>query len=96
MKVMGIVRKIDELGRVVIPMALRRSMGITEGTPVEVFASKDEITLRKYRPGCFFCNHVGDDLLEVQGMMLCRGCGTKILAAMGGEPVSGEEDENDQ
>lgn len=84
MKAMGIVRKVDELGRIVIPMELRRSMGITEGTPVEVLASKDEITLRKYRPGCFHCGHVGDDLVEVQGTVICRECGTKIVVAMGG------------
>ena len=84
MKAMGIVRKVDEFGRVVIPMELRRAMEIKEGTPVEVFASKDEITFRKYRPGCVFCDRVKEGMVEMHGTVICRECGTKIVQAMDG------------
>lgn len=48
MKTIGIVRKIDDLGRVVIPREIRRNFGIKEGDPFEIFTDKDEIILKKY------------------------------------------------
>ena len=55
MKVMGGVKAIDELGRIVIPGELRRKVGLEPRDKVEIFAEKDRIVLRKYDPGCVFC-----------------------------------------
>ena len=50
MKATGIVRRIDELGRVVIPKEIRKTLRIKEGDPLEIFTDKDELTFRKYSP----------------------------------------------
>jgi len=74
MKATGIVRKVDELGRVVLPIEIRRNMGINEGDSLEIFVSDGhEITLRKYKPGCYTCGEIGD-LVDVLGLPLCRTC----------------------
>ncbi len=77
MKSTGIVRPVDELGRVVVPKELRRTLGIGNGDPVEVFTEDDKIILRKYRPGCVFCDNV-DDLSEYQGKLICGECIRKL------------------
>lgn len=77
MKSTGIVRKIDELGRVVIPMEMRRSMGIGDGDSFEIFVEKDRIVLSKYVPLCMFC---GSDaaLAEFRGKKICKHCREEI------------------
>ncbi|SFA91105.1 transcriptional pleiotropic regulator of transition state genes [Cohnella sp. OV330] len=57
LKATGIVRKIDELGRVVIPMELRKTLQIAEKDPMEIFVDGEQIVLRKYAPGCVFCGN---------------------------------------
>ena len=56
MKSTGIVRRIDELGRVVLPVDLRRALGLDVRDSVEVFVDEDAIILRKYQPSCVFCD----------------------------------------
>jgi transcriptional pleiotropic regulator of transition state genes len=73
MKSTGIVRPVDELRRVVVPKELRRTLGIGNGDPVEIFTEDDKIILRKYRPGCVFCDNV-DNLSEYQGKLICSEC----------------------
>lgn len=58
MKATGIVRKVDDLGRIVIPMELRRTMNIAEADPIEVYVDGERIILKKYEPGCIFCGNV--------------------------------------
>lgn len=79
MRSTGIVRKIDELGRVVMPIELRRSLDISEGNSLEIFTENEDIILRKYEPGCIFC---GDSLnvKNFKGKTIC----TKCLKAMKG------------
>lgn len=55
MKSTGIVRKVDELGRIVLPIELRRTLGIDEKDSLEIFIDNDNIILRKYNPGCIIC-----------------------------------------
>ena len=55
MKSTGVVRRVDELGRIVIPMELRRTLNIGEKDPLEIFVAEDMIILKKYTPGCIFC-----------------------------------------
>ena len=56
MKSTGIVRKVDELGRIVLPVELRRTMDIAEKDPLEIYVDGNSIVLRKYRPSCIFCD----------------------------------------
>lgn len=72
-KATGIVRKLDELGRVVLPIELRRTMGLGEGDPMEVFTQGDTIVLRRYEPLCVFCGS-GGEMVQHRGKRICRGC----------------------
>jgi transcriptional pleiotropic regulator of transition state genes len=58
LKATGIVRRVDDLGRIVIPMELRRKMLINEQDPMEIFVEGDRVILKKYAPGCIFCGQV--------------------------------------
>ena len=77
MKSTGIVRRVDELGRVVIPMEMRRTMRIKDLDPIEFFTEGDKIILRKYSPGCIFCDNV-DNLHTFNGKPVCATCISKI------------------
>ena len=57
MKATGIVRKVDSLGRIVLPIELRRTLGIGELDPLEIFVDGEKIILRKYEPACTFCEN---------------------------------------
>ena len=73
MKATGIVRKVDELGRIVIPKELRVNMGMDIGQPVEIFVDKDKIVLQKYQAGCIFCGQI-DNVVDFKGKTVCRNC----------------------
>lgn len=73
MKSTGIVRNVDELGRIVIPKEMRRGMGITSADPVEIFVEGDRIILEKYRPCCHFCSSA-DNVIEFKGKNICKSC----------------------
>jgi transcriptional pleiotropic regulator of transition state genes len=55
MKAVGIVRKLDDLGRYVLPIEMRRNLNINIGDPLEIFVDGDSIILKKYEPSCVFC-----------------------------------------
>lgn len=80
-KATGIVRRVDDLGRVVIPKELRRVYGIADGDPVEIFTTGEEIVLRKYVPstGCTFCGTVTEYYAEMGDHRICPGCAEMIL-----------------
>ncbi|MGL4107230.1 AbrB/MazE/SpoVT family DNA-binding domain-containing protein [Clostridium sp. LP20] len=73
MKSTGIVRRTDELGRIVIPKELRRTMDINEGDPVEIYTEGEDIILRKYSTGCYICGEEGN-LEGLLGRQLCPVC----------------------
>ncbi len=74
MKSTGIVRKVDELGRIVLPIELRRTLGIDDKDPLEIYVGDDgSVILRKYEPSCVFCGNAGD-VLTYKGKNLCRDC----------------------
>lgn len=73
MKSTGIVRRIDDLGRVVIPKELRRVHGIEEGDPLEFFVDGDKIILRRYQPGCILCGNT-ESLNLFHGKQICTPC----------------------
>lgn len=73
MKSTGVVRKLDELGRIVIPIELRRTMDIAIKDTLEIFVEGDQIILKKYHPACIFCNDARDvDLYK--GKLICKRC----------------------
>jgi AbrB family transcriptional regulator (stage V sporulation protein T) len=88
MKATGITRKIDELGRIVIPKEIRRTLRIREGTPLEIFTEKNgEIILRKYSPMgelVSFAQQYADSLAQTTGMMVCISDLETVIAAAGG------------
>ena len=73
MKSTGIVRKIDELGRIVLPIEIRNTMGIANRDPVEIFVDQDRIVLRKYQPSCVFCGNA-DNVESYTGKLVCADC----------------------
>ncbi len=73
MKTTGIVRRVDELGRVVLPIELRRTLEIEERDQLEIMLEDDRIVLRKYQPTCIFCGAEAD-LLEYRGKRICGKC----------------------
>ncbi len=73
MKATGIVRPVDPLGRVVIPVELRRNLGINTDDSLEVFVDGDFIMLKKYEPACIFCGNA-KDVQNIHGKIICRTC----------------------
>ena len=73
MKSTGIVRKVDELGRIVLPIELRRTLDIAEKDSMEIYIEGDAISLRKYQPACIFCDSAKDSG-SYRGKNVCSDC----------------------
>ena len=73
MKSTGIVRKVDELGRIVLPIELRRTMDIAEKDAIEIYVDGASIILRKYEPTCIFCGDA-KNVINYRGKHLCPNC----------------------
>ena len=73
MKSTGIVRQVDKLGRIVIPIELRRSLLIGEKDALEIFTQDDTIVLRRYTPLCYLCSS-GDELKSFKNRNICGRC----------------------
>lgn len=73
MKSTGIVRKVDELGRIVLPIELRRTLGIEEKDRIEIFVDGESIILRKYQLACIFCDNA-KDIINYKGKNICPDC----------------------
>lgn len=73
MKETGIVRKVDELGRIVLPMELRRTFEIEEKTPLEIYVDGDTIVLKRYEPSCVFCGNA-KGVRSFKGRNVCPDC----------------------
>ena len=73
MKSTGIVRNIDELGRVVVPKELRKKLGIANTDPVEIYVEEDKIILKKYIPVCHFCGST-EGLQDFKEKKICSSC----------------------
>lgn len=73
MKSTGIVRKVDELGRVVLPIELRRTLDIAEKDALEIYVDGATIILRKYEPACIFCDSA-KDITVYKGKNICNDC----------------------
>mgnify|MGYP000110957230 FL=1 len=96
MKATGIVRRIDDLGRVVVPKEIRRTLGIREGTPLEIFTGKDgEVILKKYSPLgeiYTFAQNYAESLSQASGVLTCITDMEKVIGCIRGR----EKDVADQ
>jgi transcriptional pleiotropic regulator of transition state genes len=77
MKSTGIVRKIDELGRIVIPMELRKTLNIDIKDPLEIFVDEDKVILTKYEPSCIFCDS-SKNMHTFNNKNICQECFDKL------------------
>ena len=73
MKSTGVVRKVDELGRIVIPIELRRTLDIAEKDALEIYTEGNQIILKKYEPSCIFCGDARD-VVNYKGKNICNNC----------------------
>ena len=80
MKSTGIVRKVDELGRVVLPIELRRTLDIAEKDALEIYVEGSSIILKKYRPSCIFCDS-SKDVVVFKGKNICPKCLREMKSA---------------
>ncbi len=77
MKSTGMVKRIDELGRIVLPIEIRKVMDIGPRDSVEIFTDEDRIVLKKYVPSCIFCGNA-DDVVMFHGKLVCKKCCDKL------------------
>lgn len=73
----GIVRKVDDLGRIVLPMELRRTFDIGDYDQLEIFVEGDRIILRKHQPNCVFCGDVAN-IQQFMGKNVCKACTSRL------------------
>lgn len=73
MKATGIVRKVDELGRIVLPIELHRTLDIAERDAIEIYVEGSSIVLKKFRPNCVFCDS-SKDVVDFKGKNICQKC----------------------
>ena len=73
LKSTGMVRKVDELGRVVLPKEIRTMLGIDKKDPLEIFISGESIILKKYQPFCIFCGS-SENLVSIDDKNVCSEC----------------------
>ncbi len=78
MKSTGIIRRIDDLGRVVIPKEIRRRIGAEDGDPMEISINGNQVILEKYEVGCVFCGDHGSGVIEFKDKYACRDCLSQI------------------
>lgn len=77
MKATGIIRRVDELGRVVIPIEIRNKFNIVEKDPIEIYVDGSSIVLKKYEPNCIFCGST-EDLVEYKDKLVCEKCANQL------------------
>lgn len=85
MKFTGIVRKVDELGRIVLPKELRNTLNIKEKDPLEIYVDEGRrIVLKKYEPACIFCGSM-NDIVSYKGYNVCHDCQKKLEKMFAGK-----------
>ena len=77
MKSTGIIRKVDDLGRIVLPIELRRTLDIAERDELEIYMENDRISLQKFEPACIFCGSA-QELVSYRGKNVCQECISKM------------------
>ncbi len=79
MKATGIVRKVDELGRIVLPIEMRRTLDIAEKDALEIYVEGSSVILKKYKPTCIFCDNT-KDITVFRGKNICPRCQKELRA----------------
>lgn len=82
MKSTGIVRNLDELGRVTLPIELRRVLNLNPKSPVEIYAEKDMIVLKLYKENCIYCNS-NKNIINFKDQCICDDCLTELSQLKG-------------
>ena len=77
MKPAGIVRKVDQLGRIVLPKSLRKRYQMNEGDPIEILVQGEHIILERYRPRCVFCTSI-EQVVEFKQKYICLDCSSEL------------------
>lgn len=77
MKETGIIRALDNLGRIVLPIELRRKFDLNEKDELEIYVDNDQIILKKYNPSCIFCDS-SEEIMEYEGKLICKSCAKKL------------------
>ena len=77
MKSTGIIRKVDDLGRIVLPIELRRVLDISERDELEIYMENDRIILQKFEPACLFCGS-SRNLVTYRSKNVCQECVRKL------------------
>ena len=77
MKSTGMIRKVDELGRVVIPKEIRKKLDIEERDPIEIYIDGESIILKKFESSCIFCGNM-EDVVPYKEKLICRECLERI------------------
>ena len=80
MKSTGIIRKVDDLGRIVLPIELRRTLDIAERDELEIFMENGRVVLQKYEPSCIFCES-SQNLIGYRGKNVCQTCVRRMSEA---------------
>lgn len=80
MKSTGIVRKVDELGRIVLPIELRRTYDLAVKDAIEIYTEDDKIILKKFQRSCTFCGNT-ENLIDYKGKSICADCAAEIKGA---------------
>lgn len=86
MKSTGIVRKVDQLGRVVIPIELRRNLDIDDKDSLEIFVEDEQIILKKYSPACCFCSNASG-VRVFKNHNVCSACLEELMSLKSGQPT---------
>ena len=73
MKATGIIRKVDELGRIVVPIELRNKLNINVRDEVEIYVENNSIILKKFEPDCIFCGNTSS-LINFKEKLICQNC----------------------
>ncbi len=73
MRTPGMIRKVDELGRIVIPSELRKALEVGPGDAMELYLQEDRLVLKKFAPACIFCGGI-QGLMTYEGKNICRKC----------------------
>lgn len=73
LKAIGNICRVDRLGRIVVPVKVRRMFDLVENSPLELFVEDDKIVLKRYLPQCSFCGN-SEDLTEFKGSHVCKNC----------------------
>lgn len=73
MNATGVLRKIDGLGRIVIPMEIRNKLDISQNDPLEIHVEGSQIVIKRYEPDCTFCGS-SKNVVEYKGKNICDKC----------------------